>query len=125
MYRQAVVRGAETDEFYRAGTVAIDTTEADPFTGDRTDHEDEIIGTKEDNDGYAYQWATVQLVGNPVPIIRDARPIRKGESRLKIVTDLLIHGRDDLEKLRVALLLLRIRVSAVFDLASRRFVGPS
>jgi hypothetical protein len=51
MYRQAVNRllseVAETEEFFRAGIVAIDITEADPFTGDRTGHEDEIIGTKE------------------------------------------------------------------------------
>jgi len=59
------------------------------FTGDRTGHEDEIIGTKEQNDEYAYQWATVQLVGNAVPLVLDARPVRRGESRKEIVTDLL------------------------------------
>ena len=83
MYRQAVNRLldeiAETEEFFRAGIVAIDITEADPFTGDRAGHEDEIIGTKEKTDEYAYQWATVQLVGNAVPIVLDARPVRKGE----------------------------------------------
>jgi IS4 transposase len=93
MYRQAVNRllseVAETGEFFRAGIVAIDITEANPFTGDRTGHEDEIIGTKEKTDEYAYQWATVQLVGNAVPIVLDARPVRKGESRLEIVKDLL------------------------------------
>jgi len=93
MYRQAVNRllseVAETEEFFRAGIIAIDITEADPFTGDRTGHEDEIIGTKEKTDEYAYQWATVQLVGNAVPIVLDARPVRKGESRLEIVEDLL------------------------------------
>ena len=50
IYRRAVDRlldeAAATEEFYRAGIVAIDITEADPFTGDRTGHEDEIIGTK-------------------------------------------------------------------------------
>jgi len=85
MYREAVDRLLEevagTEEFFRAGIVAIDITEADPFTGDRTGHEDEIIGTKEQTDEYAYQWATVQLVGNAVPIVLDARPVRKGESR--------------------------------------------
>jgi IS4 transposase len=93
MYRQAVSQlldeVAETEEFFRAGIVAIDITEADPFTGDRTGHEDEIIGTKENSDEYAYQWATVQLVGNAVPIVLDARPVRKGETRLEIVEDLL------------------------------------
>ena len=93
MYRQAVNRllseVADTEQFFRAGIVAIDITEANPFTGDRTGHEDEIIGTKEKTDEYAYQWATVQLVGNAVPIVLDARPVRKGESRLEIVKDLL------------------------------------
>ena len=98
MYRQAITRllseVAETEEFFRAGIVAIDITEADPFTGDRTGHEDEIIGTKEKTDEYAYQWATVQLVGNAVPIVLDARPVRKGETRLEIVEDLLDSAED-------------------------------
>ncbi|MFC6988650.1 transposase [Haloplanus sp. GCM10025708] len=93
MYRQAVQQLidelAETEEFFRAGIVAIDITEDDPFTGDRTGHEDEIIGTKEKNDEYAYQWATVQLVDNAVPLVLDARPVRRGESRKEIVEDLL------------------------------------
>jgi len=57
MYRQAINRllneVAETEQFFRAGIVAIDLTEADPFTGDRTDHENEILGTKEKSDEYA------------------------------------------------------------------------
>ncbi len=93
MYRQAVNMllnwVAETEQFFRAGIVAVDITEADPFTGDRTGYKDEIIGTTEKTDEYAYQWATVQLVGNAVPIVLDARPVRKGESRLEIVEDLL------------------------------------
>lgn len=98
MYRQAINRllseVAETEQFFRAGIVAIDITEADPFTGDRTGHEDEIIGTKENTDEYAYQWATVQLVGNAVPIVLDARPVRRGESRKAIVKDLLDSAKD-------------------------------
>jgi len=93
MYRPAANRllseVVETEQFFRAGIVAIDVTEADPFTGDRTGHEDEIIGTKEKTDEYAYQWATIQLVGNTVPIVLDARPVQKGETRLEIVEDLL------------------------------------
>ncbi|MCD2203705.1 MULTISPECIES: transposase [Halobacteriaceae] len=98
MYRQAVGRLLEevaaTEAFYRAGIVAIDITEADPFTGDRTGHEDEIIGTKEKTDEYAYQWATVQLVGNAVPLVLDARPVRKGVTRKEIVEDLLDSAED-------------------------------
>jgi len=98
MYRQAIRRlldeVAETEEFFRAGIVAIDIIEADPFTGDRTGHEDEIIGTKENTDEYAYQWATVQLVGNAVLLVLDARPVRKGETRKEIVKDLLDSAED-------------------------------
>jgi hypothetical protein len=84
----------ETEQFLRAGIVAIDITEADPFTGDRSGHENEIIGTKEQTDEYAYQWATVQLVGNTAPIVLDARPVRKGETRLEIVEELLNSAED-------------------------------
>ena len=98
MYRQAlrqlIDEVAEAEEFFRAGIVAIDITEADPFTGDRTGHEDEIIGTKEKTNEYAYQWATVQLVGNAVPLVLDARPVRRGESRKEIVEDLLDSAED-------------------------------
>ncbi|RLM83962.1 transposase [Halobellus sp. Atlit-38R] len=98
MYRKAITRllneVAETEQFFRAGVVAIDITEADPFTGDRTGYEGEIIGTKEKTDEYAYQWATVQLVGNAVPLVLDARPVRKGESRKEIVEDLLDSAED-------------------------------
>lgn len=93
MYREAVKRIVDrlskTDVFHRAGLVAIDITEEDPFTGDRAGHENEIIGTKKKNTEYAYQWATVQLVGNAVPLVLDARPVVKGESRQEIVEDLL------------------------------------
>jgi IS4 transposase len=98
MYRQAVRqlldKVAETEEFFRAGIVAIGITEADPFTGDRTGNEDEIIGTKEQTDEYAYQWATVQLVGNAVPIILDVRTVRRDESRKEIVENLLDSAQD-------------------------------
>nr|WP_323174631.1 transposase [Natrialba sp. PRR66] len=79
MYHEAlqrlIDRVSETEVFHRAGLVAIDTTETKPFTGDRTGHEDEIPGTKDGE--YAYQWATVQLVGKAVPLVLDARPIRE------------------------------------------------
>jgi IS4 transposase len=40
-------------------------------------------------DEYAYLWATVQLVGDSVPLILDACPVWKGDTRLTIVEDLL------------------------------------
>lgn len=83
-----------TNAFHRAGLVAIDTTEEAPFTGDREGREDEIIGTKEKTDEYAYQWATVQMVGNAVPLVLDARPIKKRDSHCEIVEDLLNSAED-------------------------------
>jgi hypothetical protein len=84
IYRQAtrylIDEVAETEEFFGAGIVAIEITEADPSTGERTGHENRVTGTKESADEYDYQWATVQLVGNAVPTVLDARPVRKGET---------------------------------------------
>jgi len=53
--RQLINELAETEEFCRAGIVAIDITEDDPLTSNRTDDEDEIIGTKQKNDEYTSQ----------------------------------------------------------------------
>ncbi len=78
--RQLIDEVAETEKFFRVGIVAIDITEADPFTSDRATR------TKEQTDEYAYPWATVQLVGNTVPLVLDARPVRKGESRCHLLT---------------------------------------
>lgn len=75
--------------FLGAAPVAIDTTEASPFTGNREDHEDEIIGTKKDDNEYAYQWVTIQTVGRGPRMMLDARPVRRGDTLVEIVTDLL------------------------------------
>lgn len=81
MYRQAVGRiiceAQREADLTRPVMVAIDITEDTPFTGDRTDHEDEIIGTKESNEDYAYQWATVQIVNTEMPLVLDAMPITR------------------------------------------------
>ena len=49
MYHEAIGRvideAAQTLVVHRYATVAIDTTEENPFTGDREGHENEIIGT--------------------------------------------------------------------------------
>lgn len=93
MYQQAVGRiiceAQREADLTRPVMVAIDITEDTPFTGDRTDHEDEIIGTKESNEDYAYQWATVQIVNTEMPLVLDAMPITRGDSRAEIVADLL------------------------------------
>ena len=98
MYHEAIGRivddAAQTSAFHRYATVAIDTTEADPFTGDRTGHEDEILGTKENSDEYAYQWASIQIVGNHPPVVLDALPVVKGEGPTQYVPELLDSAQD-------------------------------
>jgi hypothetical protein len=64
-YRQAVSRlldrVAETEEFFRAGIVAIDITESDPFTGGREGYEDEIIERRKPmnppTNGRQFSWS--------------------------------------------------------------------
>jgi hypothetical protein len=98
MYHEAMQRLlAETtsrSEYLGEAAVAIDTTADDPFTGDREDHENEIIGTKEDDDEYAYQWATIQTVGWGPRVMLDDRPVRKGDTLVDIVTDLFESAED-------------------------------
>jgi IS4 transposase len=98
MYHEAMHRLlAETTSrsaYFGEAAVAIDTTEAEPFTGDREGHKDEIIGTKKDDDEYAYQWATIQTVGWGPRVMLDARPVRKGDTLVEIVTDLLESAED-------------------------------
>lgn len=98
MYHEAMQRLlAETtsrSHFLGAAPVAIDTTEASSFTGDRTGHEDEILGTKDDSNEYAYQWASIQTVGRGPRVMLDARPVRKGDTLVEIVTDLLDSAED-------------------------------
>jgi IS4 transposase len=99
MYHEAMQRllteTTSRSEYFGEAAVAIDTTADDPFTGDREGHEDEIIGTKKDDDEYVYQWATIQTVGWGPRVMLDARPVRKGDTLVEIVTDLL-ESADDL-----------------------------
>lgn len=92
MYHEAMKRllteTTSRSHFLGAASVAIDTTGASPFTGDRTGHEDEILGTKKDNNEYAYQWASIQTVGRGPRVMLDARPVRRGDTLVEIVTDL-------------------------------------
>jgi hypothetical protein len=69
--------------------VAVDTTTGPRFWGDRSDHEDTILGTKAADGEYAYHYATLQIVDEDAPIILDARPVERGEARDEIVADLL------------------------------------
>jgi IS4 transposase len=123
MYREAIDalfdRVVEEKIGYRDGMVAIDITEDDPFTGDRTGHEEEIIGTKEKSEEYAYQWATVQLVGYETPLVLDARPVRNGETRLEIVEDLL-ESAEELVSVRKVVMDREFDGQATLEMLDRR-----
>jgi len=72
--------------FDRSVAVGIDLT-TKPFLGSTEGLEDDVFGAK-DADA-AYHWATVQVIDGGPPLVLDARPVRRGESRAEIVADLL------------------------------------
>lgn len=69
--------------------MAVDTTTGSRFWVDRLGREDTILGTKAANNEYAYHYATLQIVDEDAPIILNARPIERGETRDETVADLL------------------------------------
>ncbi|MFC4551051.1 MULTISPECIES: transposase [Halorussus] len=90
MFQSAVaelVAEAKTSrELDRKVSVGIDlTTKA--FLGQTDDLEADVFGAKDAE--AAYHYATVQVIDGGPPLVLDARPVRKGESRAEIVADLL------------------------------------
>ncbi len=84
-----------------------------PFTGDRTGHEDEILGTKKDNNEYAYQWASIQTVGRGPQAMLDGCPVQKGDTLVEIVIDLLDSAKDLVQ-------IERVLMNREFDSQDRR-----
>jgi hypothetical protein len=64
--------------------------------GKYTQNFPESVGLDSDavDDEYAYQWATIQTVGWGPRVMLDARPVRKGDTFVEIVTDLLESAED-------------------------------
>lgn len=58
MYHEAMQRllanTTSRSAYFGEAAVAVDTTAAEPFTGDREGHEDEIIGTKLNSSRYIF-----------------------------------------------------------------------
>jgi putative transposase len=71
---------------------AIDVTKGFPFTGDVEEHEDDILGYKDGNQ--YYQWAVLKIVGMDVPLVLDAIPRERGQSKDEIVEQLLMHATE-------------------------------
>jgi putative transposase len=87
--RMLIARARQHGELTGKLWTAIDVTKGVPFTGDVEDHEDDILGYKDGNQ--YYQWAVLKIVGLDVPLVLDAIPRERGQSKHEIVEQLLEH----------------------------------
>lgn len=71
---------------------AIDVTKGYPFTGDGDEHDNDIFGYKDGNE--YHQWAVLKIVGMDVPLVLDAIPRQRGQSKDDIVEQLLTHATE-------------------------------
>ena len=85
--RMLIARARQNGELDGTVMAAIDVTKGFPFTGDVDDHENDILGYKDGND--YYQWAVLKIVGMDVPLVLDAIPRVRGQSKDEIVEELL------------------------------------
>jgi putative transposase len=85
--RMLIARARQNGELDGSVMAAIDVTKGFPFTGDVEDHEDDILGYKNGSD--YYQWAVLKIVGMDVPLVLDAIPRVRGQSKDEIVEKLL------------------------------------
>lgn len=82
-----IARACQNGELDGPVMTAIDVTKGFPFTGHVEDHEDDILGYKDGND--YYQWAVLKIVGMDIPLVLDAIPRVRGQSKDEIVEKLL------------------------------------
>jgi putative transposase len=87
--RMLIARARQHGELTGKLWTAIDVTKGVPFTGDVEGHEDDILGYKDGNE--YYQWAVLKIVGLDVPLVLDAIPRKRGQSKDEIVEKLLKH----------------------------------
>lgn len=87
--RMIIARARQNGELTGKLWAAIDVTKGFPFTGDSEDHEDDILGHRDGNE--YYQWAVLKIVGMDVPLVLDAIPRERGQSKDEIVEKLLEH----------------------------------
>ncbi|EMA55846.1 transposase [Halococcus thailandensis] len=90
--RMLIARARQHGELTGKLWAAIDVTKGFPFTGDVDEHEDDILGYK--NGGQYYQWAVLKIVGRDVPLVLDAIPRVRGQSKDEIVEKLLTRATD-------------------------------
>ncbi len=85
--RMLIARARQNGELDGPVMAAVDVTKGFPFTGGGEGHEDDILGYKDGND--YYQWAVLKIVGRDVPLVLDAIPRVRGQSKDGIVNELL------------------------------------
>src|SRR5699024_4321389 len=85
--RMLIARARQNGELDGSDFAAIDVTKGFPVTGDVKGHEDDILGYKAGNE--YYQWAVLKSVGMDVPLVLDAVPRVRGQSKDEIVEKLL------------------------------------
>ncbi len=90
--RMLIARARQHGELTGELWAAIDVTKGFPFTGDRDGHEDDILGYRDGNE--YYQWAVLKIVGMDVPLVLDAIPRVRGQSKDEIVEKLLTHATE-------------------------------
>ncbi len=87
-----IARARQNGELDGPVFAAIDVTKGFPFTGDTEDHKDDILGHRDGNQ--YYQWAVRKIVGMDVPLVLDAMPRERGQSKHEIVEELLTHATE-------------------------------
>jgi len=98
---QLVKRARRNGELQGKLWAAIDTTKGTPWSGDiewvegenrPVPDDDNLLGYKHEEGktiDYHFQWATIQIVGLDVPLVLDAVPRERGQTKGEIVEDLL------------------------------------
>jgi putative transposase len=90
--RMLIARARQHGELTGKLWAAIDVTKGFPFTGDVDDHEDDILGYKDGNE--YYQWAVLKIVGLDIPLVLDAIPRKRGQSKDESVEKLLTYATE-------------------------------
>ncbi len=85
--RMLIARARQNGELTGKLWAAIDVTKGFPFTGKAENHDEDILGYRDGKE--YYQWAVPKIVGKDVPMVLDATPRVRGQSKNEIVEKLL------------------------------------
>jgi putative transposase len=100
--RMLIARARQHGELTGKLWAAIDVTKGFPFTGEIDDNEDDILGYKDGNE--YYQWAVLKIVGMDVPLVLNAIPRERGQTKDEIVEQLLEHTTEMVDDLDLVMM---------------------